>query len=162
MSKSKVLIISSIVAAVSTVFIIFGFIALFGFPPRPLRGYTVLVVLFGGISIFFASLMYLPLISSQQKSVKELQMLTKDLSQSERKEFLKLSFIKKHRKKLLLVIVLELALLGIAAYFLHYKHGIGESLTGVASLIIVATGTWFSKKVVRGLKEKRSTFFKKR
>ena len=168
MSKKNIIIISSIVAVIVVIVIFFGSLTLFHPPislfryhsPISLFLYNGFIAFIGGASVFFLSLIYLPLISSQWRDAKEFHELSKDLS-GEEKKLLKSSFIEKHKRRLLLIIILELVLLGVAAYLLYSKHEMGKSIIEIVDLIIVATGTWLSRKLIKELKEKHSAFFKK-
>ena len=152
MSKKNVIIISSIVAIIVAIVIFFGSLTLFH-PP-------ISLFLYNGFIAFIGGAIYLPLISSQWRDAKEFHELSKDLS-GEEKKLLKSSFIEKHKRRLLLIIILELVLLGVVAYLLHSKREMRESIIEIVSILIVATGAWFSRKLIKELKEKRSMFFKK-
>ena len=169
MSKKNIIIISSIVAVIVVIVIFFGSLTLFHPPislfryhsPISLFLYNGFIAFIGGASVFFLSLIYLPLISSQWRNAKKFHELSEDLSGEEKRKLLRSSFIEKHKKKLLLIIILELVLLGVAAYLLYSKHEMGKSIIEIVDLIIVATGTWLSRKLIKELKEKHSALFKK-
>lgn len=146
MFKKKIFITSFVIASICFIGILFGSLYFLKLPTI-LLPYYCLTAFLGSIQVFFLSLIYLPLIFSQLENAKEFYKLSK------RKMSFKLSFIEQHRKKYFLIIVLELALLVVAIYFLFSRRQIGEFLIEITSILIVATGTWFFKKYIEELKK---------